>query len=296
VTTETVTLCSGGCGAPAPENAYLDPACVEKLRAAFRQIANSLADLELTATRQSRTSSGGSRQRDGENENDNRVGPRKPDNYITGEGLNLPFSESAADLLDDVVGWLRSSAIHLAQLEYGDGNPSMPWPLAVASWLAHHSPVIAQYETISEEWLALASKYARDIRATIDNKPERTYYGACMADNDGDVCTEDLYSERHRKTIVCAACGAGHDRDERQAYLDELALDTLLPLKELQAFAKAKYGVKPSRQQMYAWRKRNHLIPKGHRTIEVKGEPTVIDLYSVRDLVRLARIELVVAS
>lgn len=265
--------CAGpSCARPCHEGTYLCDGCADTLADTLTEMPELLADLELTATRQARTGEAG--------------------HHLTGHEYGLPFHLDAAALLDTVENMLTAIASAVMAGEYG-ARPEGYRPASLCVWLSTRLAYL-RGQREAGDWAASVARFKHEMTRMVDSRPERVYCGPCGApvEDPGDPsrtmsCPADLYAQRHRARIVCQACRAQHDMAERQAWLDALAMDSLLTVTELRDYVGRKFPHvdKPSRQWIYALKKRNHLMVKGRRSVtDKKGEVSVVELFRVGDL------------
>lgn len=142
---------------------------------------------------------------------------------------------------------------------------------ASALYLAGHLEWLRHQQQASEalRTIAACSRLLADI---LDGPGERRWLGQC---GDGeDPCTEDLHARIGATAVTCRACGTRHDVTQRQAWLDQVALDYSYTPAEIESA----YGIRAN--TIRVWAHRGRVVSTG----SVDGQP----VYPLRRVLELA--------
>lgn len=222
------------CAGPVPDQAYVCPTCGELLHRALLRLAAYAGEIQTDVARQARHAA-----------------------IITAGGHEppLPYNPTAADRAwavgNTVVTWAFHVADHRGappppapgrligpQCRHGVGcrhdscqairNRRTEHPIArAARWLARHVDWLRHRPEAAEAVDELLDA-ANVARRTIDSPGDTWYAGPCGEPlTAGDECPADLYVHHGAQVVRCAACGAQHDAQARQAWLLDVARDTL---------------------------------------------------------------------
>ncbi len=279
--TDQPTCQAADCERPSADG-YLCHRCTRVLERILAELPATLTDLQVTITRQSRTSRGGG---------------GKPTKAAESP---LPFDVHASDLADRVRNGLSTWIRHLCESRgveryHGPahpvggcqhdscrairaGGPLFDRTEDMATWLVAHIDSIRQDEW-APQLLADLKALQSELRAAVDNREYR-YAGSCRAvqrpvtisaavDGGGEriypqlevgapePCGADLKARVGAKTIVCRECGAEYDADDQAAWIDKASADQIAPGPVIaHALAEAGYRVKPATIRNWAERTR----------------------------------------
>lgn len=221
-----MNTCATGCGRPT--DTALCRTCLDTLTRALRDIEWLYPELDVTITRQAKTTRGGG------------IG------FVTGGGgapmpLHLGASSLSDDLRDNLAGWVQNLwedyAVDRAVIDVA------VHPLPLARWLLRHPSWMAGCSYAAElfdEVIGLVERARRMVSGPLD----RIYLGICSADLrvadefDPDAepieqCQRDLYGLPNRASVVCPACGWEWDMQWRRDRMLESMRDQLLTATEL---------------------------------------------------------------
>lgn len=247
--------CVVGCGRPTETNTC--NGCLQKLFEDLRDVEWLVPELDVTITRQSKSSGGG-------------VG------FVTGKGetsmpLHLGASAVAAGLRDRLARWVltlweengvrwhRCTACG-AEDRSGSGYPACA-PDCPTEWDTHLDPLniplhalpLARWLLRHPSWIQSYSDGAalfddlrgavRHAKATIYGPGDRIYLGICSAPvespvgDDGDSvlveCQRDLYGLPQRAVVSCPECGSEWDVEARRQHMLASMEDQLLTATEM---------------------------------------------------------------
>lgn len=145
-------------------------------------------------------------------------------------------------------------AIRTRAVEHPIGRAAR-WLAGHVDWLRHRPEAQEAFDELLD-----ATEVAR---RTIDSPSDRWYAGPCGAElADGTKCTADLYARHGADVVRCADCGGEHDAVGRQAWLLDVAQDTLGHAALLAAAASA-LGRRCTAEQIRGLAHRARLLPHG---------------------------------
>lgn len=238
------------CGRPIIDNSYLCHRCTDVLERDLGDIPALADEVETTRLRQSRT--GGQAIGGGH-------GSERP----------LPWDQRPVDasnaLKVSLVGWVR-----IVTDERGGAWPADTLTalsrhlLANLKWLRHRPEV---HDAKTE-----IGPLVHKLRATIDTRPERTYYGPCGSveyGSDGKPilcaarCPTDLYAHPKATTATCQTCATEIDLTERREWLLS-EVEEQLAHAQLLGRALSSLGRPVPDATIRSWVARGRLTPRGH--------------------------------
>lgn len=177
-----------------------------------RELDSLPTELETTASRQARLSTGGPRARSSE--------------------TPLPYHPTASSVANSLRGTLLLAIGTVAGQRQLDKPAETVSTTEMADWLYLNIGEIAQAEAAGDLWRALTTAASRP-RRVIDRPPPKRYVGPC------DKCFRDLYvpavvhSVDYMVDCQTPGCGARYQMNERRAWLLEQAYDRLLTAAEM---------------------------------------------------------------
>jgi hypothetical protein len=225
--------------------------CTTLLRDMIEQASVMLAELAITATRQSRMRS-----------------------RLTGGGRNastiLPFDERAAALCRRIDNMLAIAAVMMGWNGYG----------TAVRWLLVAMPVVRQHE-VSVGLMDKLKPLLDMATEVIDQPAQHWYAGACEVINEGRPCGADLWGVPDDVVIVCHKCSTVHNVRERKVMLLRMVEETLATATEI---AKAVHIVdmRVTDDMVWTYAKRGRITARG---INAMGEP----MYRIGDVLSVVR-------
>ncbi len=256
------------CGRPV-QDATICHGCSDRLERALGDIPALVQDLEITRSRQSRTSGQG-------------IGI-----VVRGAERPLPWDQRAAeatDLLRDTLSsWVQ------VVLDGGATRPRMltgqsPRIAVMARFLlAHHERL--RHHPDSPDAVDEIGHAVDQARRVTDRPPDRVYAGPCReewaeqeTENERGAfcCVASLYARAAKGFVVCPNCHAEHDVEARRDWLLVMAEDQLATATHLSAaLSRLGYALAPG--TIRAWASKGRLVAHG---VNDRGHP----LYRVGDV------------
>lgn len=230
----TEHLCPA-CRQPAPTTTLCWD-CAKRLHRLLARLAEDIAELHTQLTRQSRQG--------------RRTAGRSAERP-------LPYDTTASDVLADVrsvlVGWTRVAVEHDGPPFPADTEPAMLRHLRRTHWQTHPA---------ADELLDELTWLHERVIAAIDSPAERRYLGPCgSVDIEGVECAGDVYAVGGR-TPRCRDCGGTYSRDERLAWIADLAAGQLVTASEA-AGALSAWGQCITSDLVAKWAQRGRLASRG---------------------------------
>lgn len=239
--------------------AVLDTFCVAEIVKCLNEIPGLLDELEVNATRQSKTMA-------------RATGGRSAETPLP---YGLAASDAIRQLTHTLVTWASAVAAYAWRppLRYVEppntARTATRWLLAHVNELRQHAMGEKIYDQITR-----ARAHAIDL---IDRPPDLIPAGRCDAElEDGTLCPEILYGDPDRATVRCR-CGAQHEMD--RTWMLEAARDQVWTAAEI---GRVTPGVTAAMVRRYAHR--GLLQSCGERQI---GANRTIPEYRVGDLLDL---------
>jgi hypothetical protein len=250
------------CGNPAT-GGYMCGVCLGRLDCDLAEVAELVADLGATITRQTRTG--------------HRVGSRPAE-------VGLPFNDGAAAVRDDLRNvlstWVRDlweSCGPWREVPTGDtgpdGTPVVGWVLdpldlddtlqEMAAWLRRHPSWIAEHPAAGELVDEIGDAVAR-VRRAVDLPPALVFCGPCPD------CGTDLYARPDRVIVACRECGARHDVEALRAALLDAARKVTATAAEIARALPALLGRELSANTVRTWARAGKLT---RRKPDERGRP-----------------------
>jgi hypothetical protein len=233
--------------------------CTGEITKCLTEVPVLLAELEVNATRQSKTA------------------PRAPGGRSA--ETPLPYGARASDairqLTSTLVGWARAfpSNWHpplVHQPPPTEARTAARHLLANINRIRQHAMAEKIYDQVTS-----ARAHAYEV---IDRDPDLVPAGQCGADqDDGSRCAETLYGDPERSTVRCTACGASRELD--RTWMLEGARELEWTAAEI---GRVTPGITAAMVRRYA--QRGLLIQRGGRRL---GPERVIPTYRVGDLLDL---------
>lgn len=279
-----------GCGHPMPtgDNSTACPGCWNRFEQQVAEIPALIDDLETAITRQARIALDATRvgaPQDDDHEDD--IDPKRdmpglralraPAPVVTVAHSALPYGSGASDAMRllhaTMWPWVREAL---------EAHPTtyLPDPstiglsralLRLRGWLQGHPDGAAAIEEI---------RYAvGKCTQAIDLGPDRWYCGVCSHDEDGELCTEELYVHAGRHEVTCRVCGTTHDVADRRTAMLDAAEDTLLTLSEMTRALALTGAATVTRKQLEGWVRRGRLVRSGN-----DGPTALYRVSDVRDI------------
>lgn len=251
--------------------------CWASLAADLRAIPDLLVELDVTVTKQAKSSAGG-------------VG------FVTGNPekglpLNLGASTAGDDLRLKLVGWVESVAkAHTPR--HPDGSQdrlTLPeHPLPLARWLLRHSSWVQSFDAANDLHEAI-TRAVKWVRTAIDRQKDRQCLGQCWAlipveegyEGPDELCRAELFVTEGKRDATCKDCGSTWDASGRRGWLLREMEDEFKTAADLSR-ALAAYvdqAVSPAMIRGYAHRGR--LVPQEHDFDDDKPRYRVGDLLDI---------------
>jgi hypothetical protein len=234
------------------DGAVLCGACVAKLQARLGHVPALVAELEVTITRQDRTTA-------------SKVGGRGSE---TPSPYNERASDTGAQLRDRLSLWARAVAEH-----FGASVPhAEPRNIAVvaAQWLMEHPWTVAGYPAAGD----LFEEISDDVRAAfqvIDRPPDAVFAGRCQ-------CGGLLYARPGHQLATCRApdCGLDYGVEEMRTWMLGEIKHREGTATEVSAILRA-VGIKISYTTIHRWHARGRLArADGYRPVYRVGDVVAV--------------------
>lgn len=203
MSSDTSTGCTASCGSAVDSGLYLCTSHSAQLAEVLSGVPALVRDLEVTITRQNRTSS-------------ERHGSRS-------STTPLPWNEHASIAAVTLAEALNSASIAVAEAEQHDGDRLTEvgaYDTAnLARWLGRNSDTLRRLPEAGDLYARLCDAVTVARRAT-DRPPERVPYGRCGAEDPetGVECPEYVYGRRGAPYVRCR-CGATHEAAVRRDWM-----------------------------------------------------------------------------
>lgn len=209
------------CSAPTGDDGYLCRTHTEDLRDQLAGVEALVAELDVTITRQARTTrpSEGGRS------------PERP----------LPWNENASARAFELNATLNAWALDVSKLAEDERD----WLIhvhhsdttAVGQWLVRNLSTLRMHREAGIAYDELRESI-REARRAIDRPADPVPFGPCnQVFPDGTVCQEILYGQLDRQHVKCRACDTMHPTRERLTWMLEHLRGMLATLPELVTIA-----------------------------------------------------------
>lgn len=193
----------GVCSAPVGDTGRLCRTHTDGLRIDLADVPDLVAELEITRTRQNRTSA----------EKHGARSTTRP----------LPWNEHTAQKAFELNATLNAWALDVSKLGEDERDRLAPVhhtdTAEVARWIARNLSTLrmhAEAGTAHEE----ITDAIHQARRSIDKPQDQVTYGPCKNELDsGVLCEEFLYSAPGRHTVTCRGCGAIHNTEARKEWM-----------------------------------------------------------------------------
>jgi hypothetical protein len=193
------------CSSPSGDAANLCRVHTDDLVAELKAVPDLLAELDITITRQNRTTA-------------ERNGGRS-------STTPLPWNEHASAVRSDLWSTLGAWAHDVSKLGEDERDRITDVDTydtaGVADWLVRNVATLRMHGeagTAHEEIIDAV----RQARRAIDTPPEQVAYGKCLNDEDRDApCEEYLYGLPGKDFVYCRVCGAKHNTALRKDWMLE---------------------------------------------------------------------------
>ena len=194
----------GVCSSPCGDDAYLCRVHTESLTAELRDVPDLFAELDVTVTRQNRTTA---------ERNGGRSSTRP-----------LPWNEHASEARTELWATLNAWALdvaalgederdHLADVDEHDVG-------GVARWLVRNISTLRLHPEAGTAHSQIVGAIHR-ARSVVDRPPDRVFAGPCGAtpEGQGEPCREDLYGLPGKPHTRCPVCATVHDMAFRREWM-----------------------------------------------------------------------------
>lgn len=211
----------GICSAPTGDAARLCRTHTDELRTRLAGVDALVAELDITVTRQARTSANldGGRSRETPLPWNENASARAFELNATLNGWALDTSKLAEDERDQLIHVHHSDTAGLAQ------------------WLSRNLPTLRQHAEAGQAFDEISDSIREAFRA-IDRAVEPIPFGQCgHIFEEGTVCLEVLYGSLERHMVTCRACGWQHRTTDRLEWMLDYLRGTTATLPELVVFA-----------------------------------------------------------
>lgn len=244
----------GVCSAPAGDDARLCKSHTDELAGLLAGVAELVAELDVTITRQARTT----RPSDGGRSTERPL------------AWNEAASARAFELNTCLNGWALDTARldederdQLIHCHHSDTGSVAAWLVRNLHTLRLHAEAGIAYDDIRQA--------IREARRAIDRPSDPVPFGPCgqIFDN-GDVCQEILYGQLDRPQVPCRACGALHPTRGRLEWMLQYMQGMLATIPELVAIASLA-GKRTNADALRLMHSRGRFIAKG---VDAAGQPT----------------------
>ena len=273
--TEQRTCAVDGCDRPMPtgDNSTACPTCWTRFERTIAEIPALVDDLNTAIARQARIAlDAGYTLRPPDDGSDDDIDPKRnlpglralrpPAATVTVARSAVPYGIAASDAMRllhaTMWPWVREAL---------EAHPTtyLPDPstiglsralLRLCGWLQVHPDGASAIDEI---------QYAvKEALRSIDLGPDRWYCGVCSHDEDGVICTEELYVHAGRHEVTCRTCGMTHDVAARRTAMLDAAEDTLLTLSEMTRALALTGAETVTRKQLEGWVRRGRLVRSGN--------------------------------
>ena len=247
------------CGRPAPD-ATICTTCAGQLARDLGDVPAYTDELDIVLTRQSRYS--------------DQAAVAGPAAAVALLPYNAAASEAGWVLRNTLVGWVRV-------LDEGGER----WPANtvedMSRWLLARVDELARHEAGDQAADELGAAVGQ-VRRIIDRPAGRIYAGPCVRECGSEgtgatLCGADLYAGPGHQAVVCGACGASYDLDERREWMLARLHDQLLTAAEV-ARALSALGEPVTSSMIRGYAARQRIVPHG---VDSVGRP----LYRVDDVI-----------
>jgi hypothetical protein len=197
--------CTADCSAPSGDDAYLCRTHTDTLVAELRDVPDLYADLDVTITRQNRTTA---------ERNGGRSSTRP-----------LPWNEYASEARTELWSTLNAWALDVSQLGEDErdhlvdvNQHDVP---GVARWLVRNIATLRLHAEAGTAHAQIIGAIHR-ARQAVDRPPDEVTYGPCLYTEEGRVpCQRYLYGPPGKDFIRCRQCGAEHSTAARKEWMLE---------------------------------------------------------------------------
>lgn len=219
-TPDSVPVCAV-CGSPTGDAAQLCRTHTDELRTRLATVEALVGELDITVTRQARTSA-------------NLDGGRSPE-------TPLPWNENASARAFELNATLNGWSLDVSklaedqrdQLEHVHHSDTT----GLAEWLTRNLHTLRQHAQAGQAFDEISDSVREAFRA-IDRAVEPIPFGECgHIYEEGTVCVEVLYGSLERSVVPCRACGWQHRTADRLEWMLDYLRGTTATLPELVVFA-----------------------------------------------------------
>lgn len=256
----------GVCGSPTGDSARLCRTHTDALRLDLQTVEWLLAELDVTITRQSRTTAG-------------KHGARSTTRP-------LPWNEHASNCSHDLACTINAWALDTSQLDEDDRDPLAAHPNhdtpAVTAWLLRNLSTLRQHTDAGDAYDQIIDAIVRARRA-VDRPLDMTTYGPCGADlDDGTICAETLYAPPGREQLTCR-CGARHSAQARREWMLNHCRSLKGTASQIASWVRI-FGIEATTDRVRAMAARGRFEQAGERPRTDTSKPGY-PLYRLRDVV-----------
>lgn len=210
----------GVCGSPTGDSANLCRTHTDDLRDRITPVPVLVQDLEVTLTRQSRTT-----QQDGGRSTE----------------TPLPWNENASAKAFELNATLNAWALDTSRL--GEDERDLLADVRhtdtalVAEWLIRNLPTLRQHPEAGQAYDEITESI-REAHRAIDRPADPTPFGECGTQHVDVVCRTVLYGYLDRPTVSCPGCGVQHSTAERLVWMLDHLRGMLATIPELVGIAR----------------------------------------------------------
>lgn len=193
------------CAAPSGDRLNLCITHTDDLTAELRAVADLVAELDITITRQNRSTAA----RDG----------------ARSATTPLPWNEHASATRSNLWSTLNAWALDVSKLGEDERDRLVEVDqhdiAGVAQWLVRNMPTLRQHPEAGQAHEELIDAI-RQARRAIDRAPDEVAYGKCLNDENLDEpCQSYLYGVPGKDYVNCRLCGARHGTAARREWMLE---------------------------------------------------------------------------
>lgn len=249
----------GVCAAPTGDDGHLCRVHTDELRDRLIPIPVLVQDLEVTLTRQSRTT-----QQDGGRSTES----------------PLPWNENASAKAFELNATLNAWALDTSRIAE-DERDRLAYvhhadTAQVAEWLLRNLPTLRQHPEAGQAYDELRESI-REAHRAIDRPSDPTPFGECGTQHVDVVCRAILYGYLDRPTVSCPGCGTQHSTADRLVWMLDHLRGMLATIPELVGIARLS-GKRTSEDKLRLMASRGRFEQIGNN----QGRPT----YRVADVLK----------
>lgn len=210
----------GVCSAPTGDDGYLCRTHTDDLAQRLGPVPILVQDLEVTLTRQSRTT-----QQDGGRSTE----------------TPLPWNENASAKAFELNATLNAWALDTSRLAEDERDQLAHIPhtntALVAEWLIRNLHTLRLHAEAGQAYDEIVES-VREAHRAIDRPADPTPFGECGTQHVDVVCRTVLYGYLDRPTVSCPGCGVQHSTAERLVWMLDHLRGMLATLPELVGIAR----------------------------------------------------------